>query len=142
MLSFGAESLAFNFLSKIIKLQIYKIIILPVVLYGCENWSLKNRVEHSPRVFANRVLSMVLGPKRDDVAGDWRRLHNEELYDLNSSRMRGTRWSSLLRHWPTSRKVVGLISDGIIGVHSSDSTMTLGSTHLLREMSTRDISWG
>ena len=50
-------------LSKIILLQIYKIIILPVVLYGCETWSLKLRVEHSPRVFANRVVSRYLGPR-------------------------------------------------------------------------------
>jgi len=80
--------------STIIKLQIYRIITLPVVLYGCETWSLKLRVEHSPRVFANRVMRKVFEPKRDEVAGDWRRLHSEELYDLYSSRMRGTRWSS------------------------------------------------
>jgi hypothetical protein len=52
-----------SWFSKIIKLQIYKIIILPVVLCGCETWSLILRVEHSPRVFANRVVSKVFGPR-------------------------------------------------------------------------------
>src|SRR5215469_12349292 len=57
-------------------------IILPVVLYGCETWSLTLREEHSLRVFENRVLRRVFGPKRDEVTGEWRKLHNEELKDL------------------------------------------------------------
>jgi hypothetical protein len=61
---------------------IYRSIILPVVLYGCETWSLKLREEHRLRVFANRVLRRIFGPKRDKVTGEWRRLHNEELNDL------------------------------------------------------------
>jgi hypothetical protein len=59
---------------------------LPVVLYGCENWSLTLREEHRLRVFEDRVLRRIFGPKRDDVTGDWRKLHNEELYNLYSSR--------------------------------------------------------
>jgi hypothetical protein len=58
---------------------------LPVVLYGCENRSLALREEHRLRVFENRVLRRILGPKRDEVAGEWRKLHNEELHDLYSS---------------------------------------------------------
>jgi hypothetical protein len=58
---------------------------LPVVLYGCEIWSLILREEHRLRVFENRVLRRIFGPKRDEVTGDWRRLHNEELHDLYSS---------------------------------------------------------
>ena len=57
---------------------------MPVVLYGCETWSLTVREEHRLRVFENRVLRRVFGPKRDDVTGEWRKLHNEELNDLYS----------------------------------------------------------
>jgi hypothetical protein len=64
--------------SKNIKIRIYKSIILPVVLYGCETWSLTLREEHRLRVFENRVLRM-FGPKRDEVTGGWRKLHKEEL---------------------------------------------------------------
>jgi hypothetical protein len=58
---------------------------LPVVLYGCENWSLTLKEEHRLRVFQNRVLRRVFGPKRDEVTGERRKLHNEELNDLYSS---------------------------------------------------------
>ena len=54
------------------------------VLCGCETWSLTLREERRPRVFENRVLRRVFGPKRDEVAGEWRKLHNEELIDLYS----------------------------------------------------------
>jgi hypothetical protein len=57
-------------------------IILPVVLYGYETWSLTLREEHRLRVFENRVLRRIFGPKRDEVTGEWRKLHNEELRDL------------------------------------------------------------
>jgi hypothetical protein len=60
-------------------------IILPVVLYGCETWSLTLREEHRLRVFENRVLRRIFGPKRDEVTGEWRKLHNEVLRDLYSS---------------------------------------------------------
>jgi hypothetical protein len=72
-------------LSKHLKIRIYKTIILPVDLYGCETWSLTLREEHRLGVFGNRVLRRVFGPKRDELTGEWRNLHNEELYDLYSS---------------------------------------------------------
>jgi hypothetical protein len=56
-----------------------------VVLYGCETWSLTVREEHRLRVFENRVLRRIFGPKRDEVTGRWGKLHNEELCDLYSS---------------------------------------------------------
>jgi hypothetical protein len=62
--------------------RIYKTIILPVVLYGCETCSLTLREEHRLRVFENSVLRRIFGPKRDEVTGEWRKLHNEELHDL------------------------------------------------------------
>ena len=58
--------------------------ILPVVLYGCETWSLTLREEHRLRVFENRVLRRIFGAKRNEVTGEWRKLHNEELNDLYS----------------------------------------------------------
>jgi hypothetical protein len=56
--------------------------ILPVVLYGYETWSLTVREEHKLRVFETRVLRRIFGPKRDEVTGGWRKLHNEELPNL------------------------------------------------------------
>jgi hypothetical protein len=67
---------------KNLKIKIYRTIILPVVLYRCEIWSLILREECRLRVFENRVLRRVFGPKRDEVTGEWRKLHNEELNDL------------------------------------------------------------
>ena len=67
-----------------LKIKIYRNIILPVVLYGCEIWSLTLREERRLRVSENRVLRRVFGPKRDEVIGLLRKLHNEELRDLYS----------------------------------------------------------
>jgi hypothetical protein len=67
------------------RFRIYKTIILPVVLYGCETWSLTVREEHKLRVCKNRVLRRIYGPKRDGVTGGWRKLHNGELHNLYSS---------------------------------------------------------
>jgi hypothetical protein len=63
-------------------MKIYRSLILPVVLYGCETWSVTLREEHRLRMFENRVLRGIFGPKRDEVTGEWRRQYNEELYDL------------------------------------------------------------
>jgi len=65
-------------------IKIYRNIILPVILYGCEAWSLTLREERELRVFENMVLRRIFGPRRDEVTGKWR-LHNEELNDLYSS---------------------------------------------------------
>jgi hypothetical protein len=69
-------------LSKNLNIKIYRTIILPVVFYGCEIWSLTLREDRRLRVFENRVLRRVFGPRRDEVTGEWRKLHNEELNDL------------------------------------------------------------
>jgi len=82
LLSFGAESFVFQVAVQEIKDQIYRTIILPVVLYGCEAWSLTLREERKLRMFENMVLRRIFGPRRDEVMGEWRRLHNEELSDL------------------------------------------------------------
>ena len=85
MLSFGADLLSSNLLSKNLKIKIYRTIVLPVVLYGCETWSLTLREERRLRVFENMVLRRIFGPRRDEVTGEWRRMHNEEINDLYSS---------------------------------------------------------
>jgi hypothetical protein len=79
------DLLSSSLLSENTNIKIYRTIILPVVLYGCETWSLTLKEEYRLRVFENRVLRRIFGPKRDEVTGEWRRLHNEELNDLYSS---------------------------------------------------------
>jgi hypothetical protein len=74
--------LSSRLLSRNIKIRIFKTIILPVVLYGCETWSLTLREEHRLRVFENRMLRRIFGPKREEVTGGWRKLRNEELHNL------------------------------------------------------------
>jgi hypothetical protein len=76
--------LSSRLLSKNVKIIIYKNIILPVVLYGGETWSLALMEDHGMRVFENRVLKRIFRPKRDEVRGGWRKLHNEELHNLCS----------------------------------------------------------
>jgi hypothetical protein len=92
-------------LSRNVKIKIYKTIILPVVLYGCETWSLMLGKEHRLRVFENKVLRRIFGPKRDEVTGGWRKLHNEELHGLYSSpsivrviKARRMRWAGHVVH--------------------------------------------
>ena len=74
--------LSSSLLCKKLKIKIYRTIILPLVLYGCETWSLTLREERRLRVFEKRALRRVFGPKRDEVTGEWRKLHNEELSDM------------------------------------------------------------
>jgi hypothetical protein len=76
--------LSFCLLSRNRKVKINKTIILPLVLYGCETWSLALREQHRLRVFQNRVLRRIFGPKRDEVLGDWRKLRSGELHNLYS----------------------------------------------------------
>jgi len=77
--------LSSRLLSKNLKIKIYRTIILTVVLYGCETWSLTFREERKLRLFENIVLRRIFGPRREQVMGEWRRLHNEKLNDLYSS---------------------------------------------------------
>ena len=99
MLSFGAKSLSCSLLSKNLKIKMYRTKIFPVVLHGCETWWLTLREECRLRVFENRVLSRIIGPKRNEVTDEWRKLHNEEFNDLYSSpnifqmiKLRRMRW--------------------------------------------------
>jgi hypothetical protein len=81
-------------------------------MYGCGTWSLTLREEHRLQVFKNRVLRRIYGPKRDEVTGDWRKLHNEELHILYSSpniirqiKSRRIRWARHVAHMGQDSKV-------------------------------------
>jgi hypothetical protein len=106
--------LSSRLLSKNLKIKIYGTIILPVVLYGCETWSLTLREERKLRVFENMMLRIIFGPRRDEVTGEWRRLHNEELNDLYSSpntvrviKSRRMRWAGNVARMGEERGCIG-----------------------------------
>jgi hypothetical protein len=82
---YSVQNLSSRLISKNVKVKIYKTIILPVVLYGCETWSCTSREEQRLRMFENSVQRRIFGPKTDEVTGDWRKLHNEKLHILYSS---------------------------------------------------------
>jgi hypothetical protein len=84
LLLFNQQSFDFPSHIKKIKIKIYKTVIFPVVLYGCETWSLSLTEEQRLRVFENRVLRRIFGPKREEDES-WRKLHNDELHSLYSS---------------------------------------------------------
>jgi hypothetical protein len=101
--------LSSRLISKNLKIKIYKSVILPVVLYGCEKWSLTLREDHRLRVFENRVLRKIFGPKGEEY-GSWRKLHNDELHDLYSSpnivrviKSRRMRWAGHVAHMEEGR---------------------------------------
>jgi hypothetical protein len=77
LLPFGPEPSVISVAVEKLKIRIYKTIIFPVVLYGCETWYLTLREEHRLRVFENGVLRRIIGPKRDEMTREWRKLHNE-----------------------------------------------------------------
>jgi len=85
LLSYCAESFVFQFITQKTKLKIHISIILTVLLYGCEHLSLTLKEERRLRVFENRVLRRIFRPKRHEVTGEWRKLHNKELNALFSS---------------------------------------------------------
>jgi hypothetical protein len=98
-------------ISKNLKIKIYKTVILPVVLHGCETWSLALREEHRLRNFENRVLRRIFGPKREED-GSWRKLHNDEFHNLYSSpnivrviKSRRMRWAANVARMGAGRGV-------------------------------------
>jgi hypothetical protein len=116
LLPLGPEPSVFSSAVKIHKIRIHKTIILPVVLYGCETWSLTLREEHRLKVFENRVLRRIFGLKRDEVTGEWRKLHNEELRDLYTwpsinriIKSRKMRWAGHVARMGEKRSVYRLL---------------------------------
>ncbi|KAJ4433974.1 hypothetical protein ANN_16293 [Periplaneta americana] len=108
--------LSSSLLSKNLKVRIHKTVILPVLLYGCETWTLTLREEHRLRVFENTVLRKIFGAKRDESTGEWRKLHNTELHALYSSpniirnlKSRRLRWAGHVARMGESRNAYGVI---------------------------------
>ena len=116
------KSYASRLLSKNLKIKIYRTIILPVVLYGCETWSLTLWEERKLRMFENMVLRRIFGPRGDEVMGEWRRLHNEELNDLYPSpnivwviKLRRMRWAGHVAHMGEERGVYRVLVGNLEG---------------------------
>ena len=103
--------LSSSLLSKNLRIEIYTTIILPV-LYGCETWSLTLREGHRLSVFENGVLRSIFVPKRDEITGEWRKLHNDELNDLYCSphivrviKSRRMKWTEHVVHMGEGRGI-------------------------------------
>jgi hypothetical protein len=134
-------------LSRNVKVKIYKTIILPVVLYGCETWSLTLREEHRLRVFENRVLRRIFGPKRDEVTGEWRKLHNEELHNLYSSpnvirqiKSRRMRWAGHVARMGEGRNVYRVLMGKTEGKRPLEKPRHRWEDAI--RMDLREIAWG
>jgi hypothetical protein len=122
--------LSSRLISKNLKIKIYKTVILPVVLYGCETWSLTLGEERKLRVFENRVLRRIFGPKREED-GSWIKLHNDELHSLYSSpnivrviKSRRMRWAGHVARMGEGRGVYR----GLVGI--SEGKRPLGRPRL------------
>jgi hypothetical protein len=114
--------LSSRLLSRNVKVKIYKTIILPVVLYWCKTWSLTLREDHRLRVFENRVLRRIFGPKRDEVTGEWRKLPNEEVHNFYSSpdtirqvKSRRICWAGYVARMGEERKVYKVLVGKPVG---------------------------
>ncbi|KAJ4427692.1 hypothetical protein ANN_25341 [Periplaneta americana] len=114
--------LSSSLLSKNLKVRVYKTVILPVVLYGCETWTLTLREKQRLRVFENKVLRKIFGPKRDEVTGEWRKLHNTELHALYSSpdiirniKSRRLRWAGHVARMSESRNAYRVLVGRPVG---------------------------
>jgi hypothetical protein len=138
--------LSSHLLSRNVKVEVYKTVILPFVLYGCEMWSVALREEHRLRVFKKRVLR-IFGPKRDEVTGEWRKLHSGELQDLYSSpniirqiKLRRMRWVGHVALLEEVRKVCMVLVGKLEGKRSLKKPRHRWEDGI--RMDLRDINWG
>jgi hypothetical protein len=122
---------------------------LAVVLYGCETWSLTLREEHRLREFENRVLRRIFGPKRDEVTGDWRKLHNEELHNLYSSsniirmiKSRRMRWAEHVARMGETRNAYRILVGKPLGPLGRPRHRCVDNIKIdLREIGWHDMDW-
>jgi hypothetical protein len=143
--------LSSRLLSRNVKVKIYKTIILPVVLYRCETSYLTLREEHRLRVFENRVLRRIFGPNRDEVTGEWRKMHNEELHNLYSSpdiirqvKSSRMRWAGHVARMGEERKVYKVLAGKPEGKnHWEDQGVggKMGSEWILRRLAWGGVDW-
>jgi hypothetical protein len=137
--------------SRNLNVKIYKTLILPVVLCGCETWSLTLREEHRLRVFGNRVLRIIFGPKRHEVTGEWGKLHNGELHNLYSSpeiirqiKSRRMRWVGHVARMGERRNVYRVLvgkPEGKSALERPRRRWENGIKIDLREIGWGDVDW-
>jgi hypothetical protein len=139
--------LSSRLLSRNLKVKLYKTRILPVVLYGCETWSLTLREVHRLRVFENRVLRRIFGPKRDEATGKCRKLHSGELHILYSSpdiirqiKSRRMRWAGHVARMGEGRNVYRLFMAEPEGKTPLERPRRRWEVRL--KMDLREIGWG
>ncbi|KAJ4426003.1 hypothetical protein ANN_27630 [Periplaneta americana] len=141
--------LSSSLLSKNLKVRIYKTVILPVLLYGCETWTV--REEHRLRVFENKVLRKIFGAKRDEVTGEWRKLHNAELHALYSSpdinrniKSRRLRWAGHVARMGESRNAYRVLVGRLEGIRPLGRPRRRWEVNIkmdLREVGYDDRDW-
>jgi hypothetical protein len=128
-------------------IKIYKTVILPAVLYGCDIWSVTLREGQRLRLFENRVLRTIFGPKREEVAGSWRRLHNVEFHNLHASpnvirviKWRRMKWAGYVARTEETRSAYKIL------VGTSEERRPLGRPRRTWEDNIRidlkEIGWG
>jgi hypothetical protein len=138
LLPFGAEPSAFWSAVKKEKIKVYKTIILPVVLYGCESWSLTLKEDHRPRVFENRVLRRIFGPKTDEVTGECQNCITRRVVDWICLAQDRNRWRTHVNSVLNLR--VPLNSEKLSrGVTTGGLSSVLSSTELVSYESI--LSW-
>jgi hypothetical protein len=136
-----------SLLSRDVKVKIYKTVILSVVLYGCETWSLILTEEHRLRVSEDRLLRRIFGPKRDEVTGEGRKLHSVELHNLYSSpdiirqiKSRRMRWAGHVARMGEGRNVYRVLVGKPEGKRPLERPRCRWEDGL--KMDLREIGWG
>ena len=132
-------------------MKIYRTVILPVILYGCESWSTTLADKHKLRVFENKVLRKIYGPKRDEMTGEWRRLHNEELHGLYDSpdvvrimKSRRLRWAGHVARMGEKRRLYSIVVGKPEGKRPLGRPRRRWEDNIrrdLREVGIRDENW-
>jgi hypothetical protein len=147
LLPFGSQSSVLPLLSGDVKVEIYRTIILPVVLCGCETWSVTLGEEHRPRVFGNRVLRGMFGPTRDEATEDCRKLQNGELHNLYSSvdiirqiKSRKMRWAGHVPRMTEGRNLHKVLVGNPKGKRSLEKPRRRWVVGI--KMDLREIGWG